>query len=72
MDLIQTELQQEPYKLFYAFLNYLSLGEWQLARICARELSVILDSGCLIIEECKSIEMCTLLKSIIMHPNVIW
>ncbi|KAI6659202.1 Zinc finger FYVE domain-containing protein 26 [Oopsacas minuta] len=72
MDLLRCESKQYPLRLLYAFFNYVSLGQWQLARVCIRRLNEELDDGALILDEGKHVEVHNLLRTIVIYPHVIW
>ena len=72
MDLLECESKQEPLRMLYAFFNYVSLGQWQLARVCLHKLNEELDGGALMLEEGNFIELLSLLRNMILYPHVIW
>ena len=72
MDLLECESKQTPLRLLYAFFNYVSLGQWQLARVCVRRLREELADGALVLEQGPSIDVKSLLRAIVLYPNTIW
>lgn len=72
MDLLECESKQTPLRVLYAFFNYVSLGQWQLARVCIRRLDEELAGGALILDQSDPVEVRSLLRTIVLYPNTIW
>ena len=72
MDLLECESKQEPLRMLYAFFNYVSLGQWQLARVCVQKLNEELGEAALMFDDGNFIELPNLLRNIVLYPAAVW
>ena len=72
MDLLESESKQAALRILFAFFNYVSLGQWHLARVCVRRLDDELAGGAVVLEQGSAVDAKTLLRTIVLYPNTIW